>query len=78
MVLFDNQSVYVEDLAKINKDLSVTVSEGYSRLGRELNFNEILKVSINEEGSRIKFETLDQISIIVSANHADGPFNKID
>lgn len=48
------------------------------KTGKILKLNDLIKVVADDEGKNIKFETLDQISIIVPADRAFGSFNKID
>lgn len=74
----DIKIVQVRDIEKLNSNLATLVNEKYNKLGRNLDFNELIKVSFYDEGSHIKFETLDQISVIVAADSADGPYNKIE
>ncbi|MGE5085444.1 MAG: hypothetical protein ACM3MG_04030 [Bacillota bacterium] len=44
----------------------------------ELDWNEVLKVSADEEGKNININTLDGISVVVPIYSAAGPFNKGD
>lgn len=41
-----------------------------------LNPNELLKVTRDEEGKHIRFETLDHLSVVVPIYHARGVANK--
>jgi len=74
----NNQYVNLNYLDNYGTGYSIVVVNEYRKIGRNLDLNELLKVSKNEEASFIRFETLDQISVIVPVYNADGTWNKIE
>lgn len=68
----------VAELEKIGIDSQKVIVEYQIKKGINLNINELIKVSSKDEGKTIDFETLDQISITVTAINSDGSYNKID
>ena len=70
--------VTVSELEKIGINSQKVVAEYQIKKGITLNINEFIKVSTKDEGKTIDFETLDQISITVTALDSDGSYNKID
>lgn len=80
-----NQFISDKQLLILTKDLdrvgvSIEIVQDTYRLnkGRVLDLNEMVKVSAENEGSEIKFETLDHISITVPVHSAAGSWNKVD
>ena len=66
----------VKDL-NLNGFLSQVVSEQFSSTyGLNLNPSEFLKVSAEDEGSNIRFETMDHLSVTIDAKSALGIGNK--
>ena len=59
---------------KINNDSIVTTFLNLN--GIKLNSEDEIRVSADEEGENIKFETLDHLSIVVSIDSISGGFNK--
>lgn len=49
-----------------------------SQHGVRIELNEVLKVSTEDEGKNIRFESLDHFSVVVPIMSASGPRNKLD
>jgi len=78
-----DQSIYqailsIRDLEKIGISAQKVISVYEIKKGIKLNLNDMIKVSSNDEGQTINFETLDQISINVRASDSDGNPNKVE
>lgn len=68
----------VGELDALGFNSKVVIESYKSQAGRMLNLNELIKVSPKDEGKKINFETMDQISITVPVYSADGGWNKIE
>lgn len=72
----DELVIAVRDLSKDGISPDLVIQEFQNQHGIMLDIDSVLKVSRNEEGSSIKFEALDHISIVVPHDIARGAFNK--
>lgn len=70
--------ISVNDLEKIGINSRQVIVQYQVKKGITLNLNEMIKVSSQDEGKSINFETLDQISVTVLAHDSDGSPNKIE
>lgn len=68
----------VSDLEKFGISSKIVISQYQKKNIRELNLDELIKVSPNEESKNIKFETFDKISVVVPVDIAAGAWNKIE
>lgn len=66
------------ELEKIGINSVLLKNEFLNKQNINLDLNEMIKVSSSDEGNKIKFETLDKISIVVDVYSADGSWNKVD
>lgn len=67
--------ISVQSLDKSGFD-SMIIKNLFNKEGIVLCPTDFLKVSVEDEGKNIKFESLDQISIIVPRDFANGVGNK--
>lgn len=68
----------VKDLNQVGIN-PVAIQEAYQEQANvQLNWDEVVKVSADEEGKNINVNTIDGISIVVGIDAASGPFNKGD
>ena len=76
---FNQQAIVsVNELEKIGVNSQHVIVLYQVEKGVTLNLNEMIKVSSQDEGKSINFETLDHISIIVSVDNSDGGWNKVE
>lgn len=68
--------IHLNEINRIGLQPEVVREHFRITAGINLNWNEILQVQSNEEGSEINFNTLDGISIIVPVYNALGCPNK--
>lgn len=68
--------ISTNNLVNSGYDEHIVRSIFYYNKGLNLNANDFLKVSAENEGNNIKFETLDQVSIVVPRDLACGVGNK--
>lgn len=66
-----------KDLDKLNIDIHIVSDHFRTQTGVELNSSDVLKVSSENEGKNLRFETLDSISVVVPIEFARGSENKI-
>jgi hypothetical protein len=59
--------ISVKDLNKFGLDSALIATAFQDQLQINLNPNELIKVSYDNEGKDIKFETLDHYSVFISA-----------
>jgi hypothetical protein len=67
----------LSELEKHGISPSVVQEEFYNLYQINLNWNEYLKVSKEDEGKNIRFETYDHFSTVVSIASAHGVCNKL-
>lgn len=66
----------LKDLSQIGLSPEA-IQEAYREQAKvEIDWNEVLKVSADEEGKSINIDTLDGISVVVPIYEASAPFNK--
>ncbi len=66
----------LKDLNQVGLNPEV-IQEAYRNEAKvEVDWNEVMKVSADEEGKNINVGTLDGISVVVPLHEASAPFNK--
>jgi hypothetical protein len=68
--------ISVRNLSSAGINTDVVALAFQSQVGVKVNLNEMLKVRAEDEGKNIRFETLDNFSVVVPIQYAMGPFNK--
>jgi hypothetical protein len=71
------QHIITKDLGTHGINSEIIEAAFRNTHGINLNINEILKVSADEEGSNYKFDTLDGISVVVPIIDTKGAANKV-
>ena len=70
------ESVLLRDLEQLGIDSAQVKAAFKEQVGINLDINDSMKVSFENEGQSIRFETLDHLSVLVPIMHARGVFNK--
>lgn len=80
MDIQDNQAVIIKisELESLGLNSKFIIEEYFKQNKRELNLNELIKVSPYDEARNIKLETFDSISVLVPVHMAAGTWNKIE
>lgn len=73
----DKQTVAVKDLNLIGLNSSNIIEEFRNKTGVNLNPDEILRVTEDEEGKNLHLETFDKHSVRIDILKSKGSFNKI-
>ncbi|MGZ3800980.1 MAG: hypothetical protein ACXVCR_11675 [Bdellovibrio sp.] len=73
-----NEKIALKDIHSLGINKKLVESAFLQSRGINLNMNEVLKVSIDEEGKNYKFDTLDNISVIVPIESAIAAPNKTE
>lgn len=66
----------VQDLHQLGINPNYVISAFHENVDIRLNPSEALKVTYENEGKNIRFETLDNFSLVVAIGDAIGAFNK--
>jgi hypothetical protein len=76
----NHQDIYVKitELGEFGINPNQVITIYRKSIIREINIDEVVKVSPNEEAGTINLETFDKISLTVPTYSADGVFNKIE
>jgi hypothetical protein len=68
----------VQDLYQLGVNPDYVISAFHESIDIKLNPNEALKVTYEDEGKNIRFETLDNFSLVVPIDDAIGIGNKME
>jgi len=68
--------ITVGELDKLGLNKEAVIDQFRHQTGVDLDLNQLIKVNSENEGSELRFETFDSISVVVPIEFARGPYNK--